>query len=80
MQLQAGISLERNRLRVGNLERLLVTGREGGRYTARSQWEAPDSDGIIRLDSEDPLRPGDMVMARITQADTYDLEAQASKE
>ncbi len=76
MRLQAQISLERNQLRVGSQERLLVTGREGAHYIARSQWEAPDSDGIIRLTSEDKLMPGDMVMASITAASTYDLTAQ----
>ena len=76
MRLQAQISLERNQLRVGSQERLLVTGREGAHYIARSQWEAPDSDGIIRLASENKLMPGDMVMASITAASTYDLTAQ----
>ena len=75
MRLQAEISLERNLLRVGNEEMLLITGREGGVYSARSQWEAPDSDGIIRLSSEQNLKPGQMVKARITAASTYDLEA-----
>ena len=75
MQLQAGISLERNRGRIGREELVLVTGEDKGRFTARSQWEAPDSDGIIRLDACRPLAPGDMVPARITGAGTYDLEA-----
>lgn len=79
MQLQAAISLEQNRKRLGSTELLLVTGRAGGRYIARSQWEAPDSDGIIRLDSEKPLKPGQMVEARITAAGTYDLQAQAAE-
>ena len=75
MRLQAQISLEQNRLRIGSTETLLVTGRAGGRYLARSQWEAPDSDGIIYLTSAQALKPGDMVQARITAASTYDLEA-----
>ncbi|MDD4081180.1 MAG: 30S ribosomal protein S12 methylthiotransferase RimO [Eubacteriales bacterium] len=75
MRLQADISLQRNRLRVGSTETLLINRREGGQYIARSQWEAPDSDGIIRLESDNMLKPGDMVKGLITQADTYDLKA-----
>lgn len=73
MALQQQISLQRNRLRIGQVEQLLVTGREGGLYTARSCWEAPDADGIIRLQADRPLSPGTFVRARFTQADTYDL-------
>ncbi|MGI6689069.1 MAG: 30S ribosomal protein S12 methylthiotransferase RimO [Christensenellales bacterium] len=79
MRLQADISLEQNRLRLGSEETLLITGREGKAYTARSQWEAPDSDGIIRLAGPQSLKPGQMLKARITAASTYDLEATTIK-
>ena len=72
MILQAGISLSRNRARVGTEEKVLVC--EG--LTGRSEAEAPDADGVIRLVSRDTLEPGTFVTARITQADTYDLTAE----
>ena len=75
MALQAKISLERNRLRVGREEKVLITGRQGKRYTARSPWEAPDADGEILLESALPLTEGQFVRARITSAGTYDLAA-----
>ena len=77
MALQAEISRERNALRIGREETLLVTGHNGMHYTARSQWEAPDADGEIALMSEKPLREGGFIRARITGADTYDLTAKA---
>ncbi len=77
MTLQARISLERNRSRVGTVEKVLVTGHNGTNYTARSQWEAPDADGEIMLFSSEPLKEHQFVTARITGADTYDLSAQA---
>lgn len=73
MALQAKISLERNRLRVGREEKVLITGRQGKRYTARSAWEAPDADGEILLESALPLAEGQFVRAQITSAGTYDL-------
>ena len=77
MALQAKISLERNRLRIGTTEKLLVTGHTGTHYTARSQWEAPDADGEIMLFSQRPLEAGRFIPARITAADVYDLKAEA---
>ncbi len=77
MTLQARVSLERNRSRVGTAEKVLVTGHNGTNYTARSQWEAPDADGEIMLFSSEPLKEHQFVTAKITGADTYDLSEQA---
>lgn len=77
MSLQAQISAARSALRVGQTEKVLVTGRRGKLYTARSPWEAPDADGEILLHSARPLQEGHFLSARITGADTYDLTAEA---
>ena len=77
MTLQAGISLTRNRLRVGRAEKVLVTGREQGGYIGRSILEAPDADGVIRFSSERALTEGDFVTVRLTDADEYDLYGEA---
>ena len=76
MTLQAHISLERNQLRIGKEEKLLITGKKGPLYIARSQWEAPDADGHILLRSHAALREGQFVKGRIVEADTYDLTAE----
>ena len=73
MSQQAGISRERNEARVGTVCRVLVTGRQGGLYTGRSAWEAPDADGIIRFEAKQALKPGDFVDVRLTKAEPYDL-------
>ena len=74
MTLQQTISLERNRLRVGGTERVLVESlREDGVAVARSAAEAPDSDGLLYLTGAAGLAPGDFAMARITGAQAYDL-------
>ena len=77
MALQAKISLKRNQLRLGTVEKVLVTGHNGMNYTARSAWEAPDADGEIMLFSQRPLTEGQFIQAKITGADTYDLSAEA---
>ncbi len=80
MQQQAAISREENEKRVGSVCRALVTGRRGGMYTARTQWEAPDADGIILIGTDRRLNIGDFAQVRITSADTYDLKAELCEE
>jgi ribosomal protein S12 methylthiotransferase len=48
--------------------------REDG-AVARSQWDAPEIDGSVFLASAPDLKRGDIVKARITHADAYDLWA-----
>ena len=77
MRLQAGISLKRNRMRVGSAEKVLVTGRDAKGFVGRSAFEAPDADGLIRFTSERNLQEGEFVTVRLTGADTYDLSGEA---
>ena len=79
MRLQAGISLSRNRLRVGTAARVLVTGREGDGYVGRSILEAPDADGVIRFRSAKPVAEGTFVDVRLTDADEYDLYGEVTE-
>lgn len=77
LKMQQQISHERNRLRIGRTDKVLITGIQGDEYYGRSQWEAPDSDGLIKVKCLLPLLEGQMVNARITGASAYDLEAEA---
>ena len=79
MSLQAEISLGRNRVRIGTVAKVLVTGRETGGYVGRSVLEAPDADGVIRFRSEKPLAEGDFVRVRLTDADEYDLYGEVAE-
>jgi ribosomal protein S12 methylthiotransferase len=45
-----------------------------GHYLARSHADAPDIDGLVRIKGKN-LRPGDIVRAKVTGADGYDLAA-----
>ncbi len=74
MKLQAGISQARNKLRVGTVTKVLVTGDRGnGLYAGRSQWESPEIDGEILFNSPTQLSAGTFCDVRITKAKTYDL-------
>ena len=74
MTLQAEISLKRNKLRVGNTERVLVTDiGDDGMILGRSQFEAPDTDGEILFTAAKKPAVGEFVNVKLTKADTYDL-------
>lgn len=71
---QQSISLERNLLRVGGEERVLVESVNAeGVAEARSAAEAPETDGVIRLSGASQSDIGCFVKARITAAEPYDL-------
>jgi ribosomal protein S12 methylthiotransferase len=42
----------------------------------RSQWDAPEIDGSVFLNGDTGLKAGDIVKARVTNADDYDLWAE----
>ena len=46
---------------------------ENEEAVARSPWDAPEIDGNVFLPGETNLNPGDMVRARIVEAEEYDL-------
>ena len=74
MTLQARISLRRNRLRVGMVEKVLVTDRsDDGFLLGRSQFEAPETDGEIVFIGKGSPEIGSFVQVKITSAKTYDL-------
>lgn len=79
MKRQARISTEWARAQIGTTRECLVEGRVPGSdwYVARSQSEAADIDGVVRLYSRRELKVGDFVRARVTEAETYDLTAEA---
>ncbi len=73
MRLQAGISLARNKARLGTEEKVLVTAVSGRKALGRSEREAPETDGEIRFNAREGTKPGEFVRVRLTHADYYDL-------
>lgn len=75
MSLQQGISLKRNRARIGSVEQVLVTDTDGrGNVLGRSCREAPETDGEIYVACENARpEPGQFIPVRIDSAEEYDL-------
>lgn len=78
LEVQAGISLERNREFLGRSLEVLVEGRdESGRVVGRTYGQAPEVDGVTVIEGPgaDRAEVGSFVRARIRGADLYDLTA-----
>jgi len=75
MALQQKISARRMAARVGRRVRVLVDESAGLTATGRTQWDAPEIDGVVRLVARRPIRAGEFVTARIDAAEAYDLRA-----
>jgi ribosomal protein S12 methylthiotransferase len=71
MELQQRISLERNQELVGSTLDVLIEGSGDGISLGRSYRDAPEIDGLVIIESADPI--GEMVPVRITGAMAYDL-------
>ncbi len=77
MSLQADISLNYNRSRVGSTVRVLVDDIVNGTLVCRSEGESPEVDGeiLVSTTKADEAIIGSYIDVRITGADEYDLTA-----
>ena len=72
MAVQARVAVRRAAAQVGRDVEVLVEGRRGSRLVGRTRTQAPEIDGVITLAGR--ATAGEIVRARVTGADTYDLE------
>ncbi len=74
MALQHDIALDANLARVGDVERVIVDGRQGDCYVTRSEFDSPEVDQEILVPAGDKrLLRGRFYRVRITAAEDYDL-------
>jgi ribosomal protein S12 methylthiotransferase len=75
MERAAEISARRLSARVGRKMRVLVDTVEKTTAIARSEADAPEIDGVVRIAKAGKLRAGDWAEVEIVSADAYDLKA-----
>ncbi len=73
MSLQQDISREVNKKFLGKTIDVLIEEEKEGSYLGRSQYDAPEVDGLVFVSSERKLRPGDFVKVKINDTLEYDL-------
>ncbi|MBC6397183.1 30S ribosomal protein S12 methylthiotransferase RimO [Aeromonas hydrophila] len=75
MELQQQVSIRKLARKVGKEMLVLIDEVDEEGATGRSAADAPEIDGLVYLNGETGLKPGDMVKVRIDEADEYDLWA-----
>ena len=73
MEVQAEISAARLDAKIGTRQQVLVDHVDADGAVARSKADAPEIDGIVRIDEGQSLKPGQFVEVEIVHADEHDL-------
>ncbi|EJF77957.1 Ribosomal protein S12 methylthiotransferase RimO [Candidatus Bartonella washoeensis] len=73
MAKQQKISMHLLKKKVGKRLQVLIDESQGKIAKGRSQYDAPEIDGIVHISSRRPLRVGEFVTVKIEQSDAYDL-------
>jgi ribosomal protein S12 methylthiotransferase len=75
MTIQQNISFELNNNKIGSVVKVIVDGREGEYFTARSEADSPEIDNevLIPQNKTAPAAIGDFCQVRITGAESFDL-------
>ena len=74
MEIQQGISSARNKSFVGKTFPCIIECySDDGEVIARTQYDAPEIDGIVNIKTDKHVIPGDIEMVKITGSGEYDL-------
>ena len=73
MEIQKGISVERNEALVGSRLPVLIDRAEDGLYVGRTEQDAPEIDNEVFVSAPGPLTPGTFTDVEIHDATEYDL-------
>ncbi|MFN3593398.1 MAG: 30S ribosomal protein S12 methylthiotransferase RimO [Thiobacillaceae bacterium] len=73
MTLQAEISAQKLRRRVGSEMEVMIDAADGRRAIGRTYADAPEIDGVVHIAQGAGLKPGQRVRVRITRSDEHDL-------
>ncbi len=76
MEVQEQISLEKNQARIGNIYKVLIDRKEGDFYIGRTEYDSPEVDNEVIIESKRRLKVGQFYSAKITEAESFDLKAE----
>lgn len=75
MELQAGISYEINRSKIGRVMQVIVDSEEKDFFLGRTEYDSPEVDNDLIIEKAPGLMPGQFIQARITGATEFELRA-----
>lgn len=79
MELQKGISREKNEALVGTVLPVLIDRKEGEVFVGRTERDAPEVDNEVFITAAEGLEPGNFYSAKVVDAVEYDLFASVVK-
>ncbi|MCF8295653.1 MAG: 30S ribosomal protein S12 methylthiotransferase RimO [Bacteroidales bacterium] len=75
MQLQQEISAEINQQKVGKVFKVLIDRQEGTYYIGRTEFDSPEVDGEVLIETDQEIPLGSFVQCLVNEADEFDLYA-----
>lgn len=80
MEIQQGISFEKNQEKVGNIYKVLIDKKEGGYFAGRTQYDSPEVDNEVLINAAKDYAPiGAFVNVKMDTAEDFDLYGQIVK-
>ncbi|MDF2432812.1 MAG: ribosomal protein methylthiotransferase [Mucilaginibacter sp.] len=74
MEIQQGISFEKNQEKIGNTYKILVDKNDGGYFVGRTEFDSPEVDNEVLIDAKiDYATIGSFVNVKIDTAEDFDL-------
>ncbi len=80
MELQEGISYEKNQAKIGTEQKVLFDRKEGGYFIGRTEFDSPEVDNEVLLPASQYVRTGDFSKVKIINAEEFDLYAELIQE
>jgi len=79
MEIQQGISLDLNQLKIGRSFKVLIDRLEGEYYIGRTEFDSPEVDNEVLIKFISKLKIGEFYVTKITEADSFDLYGEIVK-
>jgi ribosomal protein S12 methylthiotransferase len=79
MEMQQGISLELNQVKIGKSFKVLIDSMEGEFFVGRTEFDSPEVDNEVLINNSSKLNIGEFYTTRITEADAFDLYGEIEK-
>lgn len=79
MMIQQQISYEKNQEKINQTLKVLIDKEEPEYYIGRTQFDSPEVDNEVIINSSKPLKIGNFYNIKITEADFFDLTGEVSE-
>ncbi|RLD45545.1 MAG: 30S ribosomal protein S12 methylthiotransferase RimO [Bacteroidetes bacterium] len=76
MELQEEISFEKNEEKIGRTLKVIIDRKEGAEYYGRTEYDSPEVDNEVIIETNNKLIVGDFYKVKITGAEAFDLRGE----